>query len=427
MSLVACKEVGQALIKWLDAASEKQRETLCDALGCDNGVSIEDLLAALQDCKGEPLTADTAIATCEDLVALYENSKTLTHGESGLEVKISEKEGNSLSAEDDGLYAPALHIAETATISVDDQTPGVARPSVNISKAAGNILTARSDGLAAFIEGPPEELTTVYIDSRDGDDLRGEGTKAAPFATINAALRLVHPYANNKPAVTFRLHAEGEYSLPLATFAMEDANLVFDTYGDPLFEGVSSNGGYYWWLSAEATRPKIHLPWLPLADDVSVQRKAIICGSVKFQAVHLIVDPLPEGRVQKFIGNRWFQPRRSGVVLNGCIVEQMQETNSVIFGMFGTPMTLHAVKLIQNTEAPRARNALATGCTSITRTLGNTTHPGDDERQPYTALDDNITTIPKKADSWMDDVTVDRTTKTMFGFTTSWDIFKQEP
>lgn len=176
MSLVACKEVGQALIKWLDAASEKQRETLCDALGCDNGVSIEDLLAALQDCKGEPLTVDTAIATCEDLVALYENSKTLTHGESGLEVKISEKEGNSLSAGDDGLFVEVpepepfvdcsgKEIESGSAIATCEDLRGIfdesetieweegKAPEVKISEEEGNGLEVKGDGLFAKAGG----------------------------------------------------------------------------------------------------------------------------------------------------------------------------------------------------------------------------------------------------------------------------------
>lgn len=176
MSLVACKEVGQALIKWLDAASEKQRETLCDALGCDNGVSIEDLLAALQDCKGEPLTVETAIATCEDLVALYENSKTLTHGESGLEVKISEKEGNSLSAGEDGLFVEVPETEPFVDCSGKEIESGSAMvtcenlrgifdesetieweegkaPEVKISEEEGNILEVKEDGLFAKAEG----------------------------------------------------------------------------------------------------------------------------------------------------------------------------------------------------------------------------------------------------------------------------------
>lgn len=175
MSLVACKEVGQALIKWLDAASEKQRETLCDALGCDNGGSIEDLLAALQDCKGEPLTVGTAIATCEDLVALYENSKTLTHGESGLEVKISEKEGNSLSAGDDGLFVEVPETEPFVDCSGKEIKSGSAMvtcenlrgifdesetiewaegeaPEVKLSKEEGNILAVKEDGLFAKAE-----------------------------------------------------------------------------------------------------------------------------------------------------------------------------------------------------------------------------------------------------------------------------------
>lgn len=176
MSLVACKEVGQALIKWLDAASEKQRETLCDALGCDNGVSIEDLLAALQDCKGEPLTVETAIATCEDLVALYENSKTLTHGESGLEVKISEKEGNSLSAGEEGLFVEVPETEPFVDCSGKEIESGSAMvtcenlrgifdesetieweegkaPEVKLSEEEGNGLEVKGDGLFAKAGG----------------------------------------------------------------------------------------------------------------------------------------------------------------------------------------------------------------------------------------------------------------------------------
>lgn len=67
MALINCEFVGEALIVWLEQASQNQRDELCDALGC--GPTDEEIAKVFLDCDEIVHIPGNKIPTCDQMNA----------------------------------------------------------------------------------------------------------------------------------------------------------------------------------------------------------------------------------------------------------------------------------------------------------------------------------------------------------------------
>lgn len=131
---------------------------------------------------------------------------------------ISNREGNSINQEPDGIYAPAIVYREnTSVIAADDsvevtegETLGGFREfsvGTRISVGAGNILELREDGLFVSVEMPEDETQYIAEGAVDFSGIQpGHGVLRTNFARslIRFGQQFVHLHMMaNDPLITF--------------------------------------------------------------------------------------------------------------------------------------------------------------------------------------------------------------------------------
>lgn len=418
------------------------------------------------DCCGEKIPVDAILVTCEcldtQLKALtielkayaekqaaeaLEDAMEYTDVELEKRVPSDAQDGQVLTRDPNGnnIWADGGgSLTSRDTTSVDLEGKGTATApliaNVNISKASGNMLLSRGDGLAVFPADPPPDVSRFYVDPDGGDDA-AVGTRAAPLKTIAQALQRLSRYGS--PSVECTI-----YTLATATnpSVMNDGvwrnlsgtgKITVRSYGDPVFDGVSSDAGYSWWKSAEATRPRVLIKWSRNDENGDVQKTTIgNFGEISFVGIELEFESNfhnGEFYAQKFTGNRWFIPNAGGqITYTGVKIIYRGNTNHVT--QAGGATTLYdTVKLDQTDMIAngiiRTSGALCLvdGTVMVNAFNGsNQTHNGDENRPPYTPYTGDITTQDKSYRTWSTSAAYDEQRRVVYGFIPTWNIYAQD-
>lgn len=115
-----------------------------------------------------------------------------------------------------------IPLSDSDTIRVGD---------IPVSAASGNIIQQRSDGLYAGVQAPPN-YTAQFVDNESGSDTTGDGTRAAPYATIAKALSNMVPGTRG---YTVYCHEDQEHVMP--SRFLEGVSLEFCSYPSYLDNG----------------------------------------------------------------------------------------------------------------------------------------------------------------------------------------------
>lgn len=113
-----------------------------------------------------------------------------------------------------------------------------------ISEKAGNLLRLESDGIYYGIE-PPKDLGNLFVDAINGvdqhpDDVEGAGSEAKPLRTFAYANRIAQLGTHR----TIRLHTEQEHNCtPSNYFSFKAGKVTVFPYGSAFDEELKKAGG----------------------------------------------------------------------------------------------------------------------------------------------------------------------------------------
>lgn len=180
------------------------------------------------------------------------------------------KEGNGLGidlrklaellAGDSHAWTAIMNATNNAlSVSNDPSLKGTGKPTdklgVQLSPDSGNMLQTRGNGLYYGVEAPVD-ISTLYVSTSLGDDSNA-GTRAAPMRTIEAALDTIR--ARNAPGTYVINLRAGETFTPSRRVYLISGTwqLTFTYYDDPLFNDIHARDGYYPEADARLKRPTV--------------------------------------------------------------------------------------------------------------------------------------------------------------------------
>lgn len=232
--LVTCDMLGSALIQWLNNATELQKDELCTALGCNDG-ALDNLLSQLRDCQGASLEGKRDLATCDDLAQATElNQGTdLPSDASDCDRPLSACGlSNILNGEDLNPLQQAVFKSWLNNYVNDEDARNIFLSTL-ISSESGNRIEVRGDGIGVWDEAPPN-LATQYVDAIMGDD-GNAGSQESPLRTIYQALSNIQQNSGGYGTFSILLHTGQEHVLNRSLPDNPNASLMFSTYADPEF------------------------------------------------------------------------------------------------------------------------------------------------------------------------------------------------
>ncbi|MCX8963258.1 hypothetical protein EHW64_19610 [Erwinia psidii] len=284
---------------------------------------------------------------------------------------------------------------------------------VQLSADTGNQLQIRDDGLYTGLVGPGD-LINLYVSS-SGDD-SAAGTRAAPLMTVGEALTRISAKGapgsytiNLKAGESFEL--DKAYSLGSGTFS-----LLFIFYDDSTFGDERAR--YGWWPEADERLQRPSLTFDTYTDDNGVVVGTSLSAlpkieRVTFEGVNLVVKTTNGvSRTSQFL-------ICSEMYFYGCniFIEGVMGVGSA--GNVGTGSSnvyFHGTAgFVSNDLAPSVTNmTLVPEGETVTDPLGK----GVD----VVGRTSNIVSV-LTPDTICNGGTYDKTTKSSFGWRTSWDIF----
>lgn len=352
---------------------------------------------------------------------------------------------NMLSVETGGVKViTATKATATIDLTGNGSDPKPLTASVKVSKAPGNLVAARSDGIAVFAAEPPPDVTSFFIDAELGNDEVNTGTRAKPFKTIKHALGILREYADEGTRTTLYLQAERpEYVFNDSSsfFNFKGlGRLVVRTYADPVYGGSSVDGGYSWWMGAEAMRPKVINKFDRNHTTKRVQKRGIAgFNTLTFMGLDVVFESNYEESTKEmypqiFEGNRWFIPSAFGVIeFEGCYIRFMGNSNQTMqqggskLSLVGTVLDYSDMDS-HDVAFNSIRRTIASAITLLYSSNGNNpSHSGDEKRAPYSAIGHNVPTLSKGHRTWVTPASYNLKSKVAYGFLHTWDIFSQDP
>jgi hypothetical protein len=284
---------------------------------------------------------------------------------------------------------------------------------VRVSGVSGNLLQVRGDGLAV-IEQSPAELATQYV-SEDGDDTN-PGTRLLPLRTVDRALARI---AGGPQVGAYYIYLHSGHSFEIRTPRnLRSTSIIFQSYGDPAFNNAElmAPPGYYWWSAPDYNRPT--LSWISRDASAGVNSTVItVSGRVDFYGINInLLERTPsipgaanyliDSEVSNIMGcnlNYLFSNTCtlvcSWVRLSATVINYNDLLPSVYFGQ------LRNTTFAFDTDDIHNRPYSGTGYPTFTGRLGNAR---------------SIST----PDNLQRGGTYNSTTKTMFGWGATWDVFE---
>lgn len=377
MALVSCDQLGQALRQWVRGASELDLARLCEALDC--GPHREDVL----DWFNEFFEGGSG----DDVwMKLPDGS----HG--WAELLLSNRIGDSPSVETSGDGTP------------DDPL----QIGLKISGDPGNRLHVRDDGVGVW-DDPPANVARQYV-SNSGDD-GNDGTKGAPIKTMKEALRRIgldgalgHYTIYLKAGETFGLSET-------VNFREENPNLSLRItwFGDPQYGdfGETSCADYYPWQAPDLQRPT--LEFLSYARGEYIDHKVL----------HVENTLRLTGIIVKTPAQNPTYPGAASFIFEGGLLH-----------LEGSDVHVRTNSLFRGSDLRTQRANLTLSSGSILRSVYRMSFTRAEDGSARTRSCDGYPTYNARIGNFRSVLTpsnhggsYDSTTKTQFGWATSWDIF----
>lgn len=313
-------------------------------------------------------------------------------------------------------------INNSLNVSHDQTLKGSGKPDdklgVQISPDGGNMLQVRDNGLY-YGTVAPADISSLYVSTSLGNDSNA-GTRAAPLKTIEAALDIIRE-RNAPGAYNIHLRAGETFKPTRRVFLTEGTwRLTFTYYDDPLFGDIQARNGYYPEADARLKRPTV------------------------------IIDTRVDNAENNIVGwTGFWVSSSSAIVFRGCKVQFQQTGAGAITGggwcWYTQEIQFSGCDVTVNSD----HEAIGTAVSILTRqcnfTMNGTTQffvsdfspgwvdftwvlPGATNKDPYGEGPDvigrpaNLRDVVTPANG-MAIAAYDTSTKTLFGWSTNWDIF----
>lgn len=296
--------------------------------------------------------------------------------------------------------------------------------SIPISPDGGNLLENRGNGLYYGMQAPPD-IANLYISGNYGIDTN-PGTKDNPLKTLDRLSDILNS-RNPSGIVNVWLHAgevfQGTKMLYVGNGAL---TLTFYYYNDPIFGDAYSIGQYNPWLDRRLNRPKIVYDTFYNKNTNTIQPSSFIGTtqlSLIYQGVDVDVnDSLGKGTSDgaSFIYSLNSDFRGSVITLN---------SNTIGYGSSSSIILRQAIIKINDLENHPDKKLFSSD-RNPSLVYVNYGKDGDTHKDPAGIRPDVIgqgTNVKEvlKPQNIMAGAEYDATTKSQFGYTTSWDPFQE--
>lgn len=304
---------------------------------------------------------------------------------------------------------------------VNTPTDTLTTASIPVSNEPGNLIQKRDDGLYYALTAPAD-ISRLYCDDIFGSDETGDGSRLDPFRTAQKAVDTI---AERAQSGDYRIYLKcgGFFTLDKNTWLGNGTfGLSFTFYGDRVYGDAYDRDGYWVSCSAELDRPTLHLEtYLDPSGNGFVHPTGIYATprmtDLEFRGLKLSLYNSNGG----VTGGGWFfYPQR--LVFCGTDIEYAPRYQG-----FGSAETIALLSTSIDFIDPEGSPMFIAdfgpavfGRVAIREGETNTDPRG--EFPPCTGKASNYLQVLTPS-NLMADAVFDTTTKTLFGWSTNWDIF----
>lgn len=381
MSLVSCAHVGEALTNWLTTATVEQKLALCAALNC--GPTDEQIAKVFLDCNEQAHIPGNTIPTCQQM--------------------------NDAIAE--ALEGLGFNFASDGTVGVtgDGSVGNPFKLDVKISGEAGNRLEVRNGALGVFDTAPPN-LKLQYISYNLGDD-NNPGTRDAPLKTLAKAMERVALESAGYGEFSFIMRAGEDHIIDQFLHPLTNADLYFSHYDDPIYgDQLTDCLGYYSMYAPNLSRYKMVFRDYTVPEGtvwpVINARSIGVAGSIPSTPFN--TPTIPGGP------HRYIFHTPGSLSLGGC--------DPIIHpgGYLARAGTIRLQGTILDIKPGGTLTDPIFSPVIIGDDFSSGPVPACGGKPAFTARDGNVRQVVNPSNVGC---STDPATKTMFGFTTDWDMF----
>lgn len=288
---------------------------------------------------------------------------------------------------------------------------------IPLSAGDGNLIQAREDGLYYGITAPAD-ISSQYVSSTKGSDTTGDGSRAKPWKTAQRAIDVI---ASRKASgsYTIFLRAGETFSLTRSTWlGFGTSSLKFTFYDDPKYGDAYDRNGYWVSCAKDLTRPTLTLDTFKnsqgLIDSTGLSSSGEL-EELDFRGINVTVG----NSAGATTGGGWFF-YCNRMVFCGAVARVTGSSQG--FGSANSITLWSADFSLEGTAAPFIADfgPMLFGADMIVPDGENKDPLG--EFPTCTGKSVNFRTVLKPENA-MALAAYDKTTKTLFGWNTNWNIF----
>lgn len=281
-----------------------------------------------------------------------------------------------------------------------------------VSTDAGNLIQLRDNGVYYGIS-PKPNVQKLYL-ANDGND-SNDGTRESPLATVGEALRRIVA-SNSVGSFTIALKAGHTFRFPddRVNFWYGTMTINFVFWGDSIYQDWDTNHGatYEPAAASDLNRPTL------IFGSYSTQGVTILSGFADVDELSFYGLNVNFDFQQDSTGGYWGNYAKSQLIFKGCVIKVPS------FGGIGSAQIVRLMYSQFTNTTSEKRFFIADFNPYIYHgTITDLSTKSDQGFPVYTPIEDNIEKTLTK-DNICALATYDANTKSTFGFSTNWDIFK---